>query len=65
MGFERATAVEITSTSDPNCTRTQLAFIDRHEKREKMIMREHIAIGNTRSCFDAIKVVAVLHWLVD
>ena len=42
-----------------------MALIDRHERREKMIVREHIDIGNTRSCFDAMKVVAVLHWLMD
>jgi len=30
-----------------------------------MIEREHIDVGNTRSCFDAMKVVAVLHWLMD
>ena len=33
VGFERATAVAITSTSGPNCTRTRLALIDRHERR--------------------------------
>lgn len=30
-----------------------------------MTIREQIAFGSTRSCFDAMKVVAVLHWLFD
>ena len=33
--------------------------------REKMTVREQIDFGNTRSCFDAMRVVAVLHWLMD
>jgi len=32
---------------------------------QKMTVWEQIAIGSTRSCFDAMKVVAVLHWLMD
>lgn len=26
---------------------------------------EQVAIGSTRTCFDALKVVAVLHWLME
>jgi len=32
---------------------------------QKMTIWEEIAIGSTRSCFDAMKVLAVLHWLMD
>ncbi|KAI9657282.1 MAG: hypothetical protein M1829_006927 [Trizodia sp. TS-e1964] len=32
---------------------------------QKMTIWEQIDIGSTRSCFDAMKVVAVLHWLMD
>lgn len=32
---------------------------------EKTILREKIDIGSTRTCFDAMKLVAVLHWLMD
>ncbi|KAL9078306.1 MAG: hypothetical protein Q9157_002769 [Trypethelium eluteriae] len=31
----------------------------------KLTIWEQIDIGNTRSCFDAMKVVTVLHWLMD
>jgi hypothetical protein len=32
---------------------------------QNMTIREQIAFGSTRSCFDALKVVAVLHWLFE
>ncbi|XP_014550684.1 hypothetical protein COCVIDRAFT_42864 [Bipolaris victoriae FI3] len=32
---------------------------------EKLVFREQIVIGSTRNCFDALKVVAVLHWLLN
>jgi hypothetical protein len=32
---------------------------------QKMTIWEQIDIGSTRSCFDAMKVVTVLHWLMD
>ncbi|ORY01182.1 hypothetical protein BCR34DRAFT_494068, partial [Clohesyomyces aquaticus] len=32
---------------------------------ERMTIWEQIDIGSTRSCFDAMKVVTVLHWLMD
>jgi hypothetical protein len=32
---------------------------------DKMIIREQIGFGNTRTCFNAMKVVAALHWLMD
>lgn len=32
---------------------------------ERLAVREQVMIGSTRNCFDALKVVAVLHWLVD
>lgn len=32
---------------------------------QKMTIWEGITIGSTRSCFDAMKTVAVLHWLMD
>ena len=35
------------------------------EDDRKMTIWEKIDIGSTRSCFDAMKVVAVLHWLMD
>ena len=32
---------------------------------DKMIVRQQISIGSTRTSFDAMKAVAVLHWLMD
>jgi hypothetical protein len=32
---------------------------------EKIIIKEQITIGSTRNVCDALKVVAVLHWLLD
>lgn len=32
---------------------------------QKMNIWEQIDIGGTRSCFDAMKVLAALHWLMD
>ncbi|CBY02345.1 predicted protein [Plenodomus lingam JN3] len=32
---------------------------------EKTIIWDKIAVGSTRSCFDAMKLVAVLHWCMD
>ena len=32
---------------------------------KKTIIWEQIDIGSTRSCFDAMKVLATLHWLMD
>jgi len=32
---------------------------------QEMTLWEQFDIGSTRSCFDALKVVAVLHWLMD
>lgn len=32
---------------------------------ERLVVKEQIMIGSTRNCFDALKVVAVLHWLMD
>ena len=32
---------------------------------EKMVVREQIGIGNTRNCFDTMKVLAVLHWAIQ
>lgn len=32
---------------------------------QKMTVWEEIAIGSTRSCFDAMKTISVLHWLMD
>lgn len=31
-------------------------------ERGKTVIRDQIAVGSSRSCFDAMKVVAVLHW---
>ena len=30
-----------------------------------MVVREQVGIGSTRNCFDAMKVLAALHWLMD
>ncbi|KAF2752970.1 hypothetical protein EJ05DRAFT_421878, partial [Pseudovirgaria hyperparasitica] len=35
------------------------------KNNQKMTVWEQITIGSSRSCFDAMKVVAVLHWLMD
>ncbi|PSN58847.1 hypothetical protein BS50DRAFT_595117 [Corynespora cassiicola Philippines] len=32
---------------------------------QKMTIREQIDAGSTRSCFDAMKTIAILHWLMD
>ncbi|EOA85580.1 uncharacterized protein SETTUDRAFT_72639, partial [Exserohilum turcica Et28A] len=32
---------------------------------EKLVFREQKMIGSTRNCFDALKIVAVLHWLMN
>jgi hypothetical protein len=32
---------------------------------QKMTIWEQIGVGSTRSCFDAMKVVTVFHWLRD
>ena len=32
---------------------------------DKTVFRDKIDIGSTRSCFDALKVLAVLHWCMD
>lgn len=32
---------------------------------ERLVVREQVMIGSTQNCFDALKVVAVLHWLMD
>ena len=32
---------------------------------ERMVIREQIAIGSTRNVYDVLKVVAVLHWLLN
>ncbi|KAF2260949.1 hypothetical protein CC78DRAFT_584248 [Lojkania enalia] len=32
---------------------------------QKMTIREQLDAGSTRSCFDAMKVLAILHWLMD
>ncbi|KYG41551.1 hypothetical protein M433DRAFT_468084 [Acidomyces richmondensis BFW] len=32
---------------------------------QKMTIWEQIDIGGMRSCFDAMKVLAALHWLMD
>ncbi|KAF1919806.1 hypothetical protein BDU57DRAFT_536750 [Ampelomyces quisqualis] len=32
---------------------------------EKTVIRDKIDVGSTRSCFDAMKVVAVLHWCMN
>ena len=32
---------------------------------EKMVVREQVAIGSTRNCYDAMKTLAALHWLMD
>jgi hypothetical protein len=32
---------------------------------QNMTIREQIAFGSTRSYFDALKIVAVLHWLFE
>ncbi|KAF2727648.1 hypothetical protein EJ04DRAFT_450958, partial [Polyplosphaeria fusca] len=32
---------------------------------DKTVIRDKIDIGSTRSCFDAMKVVTVLHWCMD
>ncbi|KAI1556944.1 hypothetical protein PtrEW7m1_012205, partial [Pyrenophora tritici-repentis] len=33
--------------------------------KEGLTFREMIMIGSTRNCFDTLKVVAVLQWLMD
>jgi hypothetical protein len=35
------------------------------KKDQKMTIWEEIAIGSTRSYFDTMKVVAILHWLMN
>ncbi|KAF2453090.1 hypothetical protein BDY21DRAFT_388301 [Lineolata rhizophorae] len=40
-----------------------LLIVSRND--HKMTVWEQIAIGSMRSCFDAMKVVAALHWLLD
>lgn len=42
-----------------------MALIDRYERREEMVVSEQIDVGDTTSCFDAMKVVPVLQWLID
>lgn len=32
---------------------------------DKTVIRDKIDVGSTRSCFDAMKVVVVLHWCMD
>jgi hypothetical protein len=32
---------------------------------ERVIVREQISIGSTRNVYDALKVIAMLHWLLD
>jgi uncharacterized protein YfaT (DUF1175 family) len=32
---------------------------------KRLVFWEQIPIGSTRNCFDALKVVAVLHWVMD
>lgn len=65
VGFERATAVAITSTSVLIAQGHDWHLLIVTKDAEKMIVSEHIDVGNTRSCFNAMKVVAVLHWLMD
>ncbi|KAA8570598.1 hypothetical protein EYC84_002855 [Monilinia fructicola] len=35
------------------------------KNNENMTIWEQITIGSTRSCFDAMKIIAILHWLMN